>query len=481
MTCVKRSRIRRCVSVKFYALLLMLALSLFFSSTSSAATRLVVNTAPDTGQGSGGCTSVGNNCSLSRALSQANPNDTIELRVASYNANNRTYTVPKSGMIIRSQAGQKYTISNFATAGTAFTVSVGGVTFQDLILNGGNSTTTGINTSSNNLIINNLTLQNFTGNALYTSGSAAATTVQNTTIEGSDTGIYSSSQTLTVDGSTIRNNTNYGVVIDNVKRNTIQNSTITNNNRGVYWHDSIVQTDADKNQLLNTTISNNATYGVWISSSKFAYIKNCTINNNGKGIVLYGSSVSETYIQQNSIYQNSTGGQGMGIDFNDDGVTTNNGDNSETSMPNNGIDYPVINQISLSGSTLTVRGCSPSNASVELFKADSADPPSYGGNCSFTSAISCGGISCSDTNSDCSNFGQGKVYLGTFTAGSGGMQGQDNCWEAIMDITGKDIGYNDRITATTTISGKGTSEFSRRAIVVKTDRLRLIHWKEVVQ
>ncbi len=445
----------------------------FFASTSSAATRLVVNTAPDTGQGSGGCTSVGNNCSLSRALSQANPNDTIELRVASYNANGRTYTINRNNLIIRSQTGYTYTISNFAAGGTAFTVPASGVTFQNLILNGGSSTGTGISIGGNNAVINTMTLQNFTVDALNISGAAA--TVQSTTIEGSGTGIKSSSNNLTVTNSTIKNNTNYGVWFNNVKKNKIENSTIDNNNKGVYWLDSDAQNDANRNELINTTISNNATYGVWVQNSKFGNIQGSTINNNGKGVVLYGADVRLVYLTQNSIYQNGSGGQGMGIDFNNDGVTTNNGDSNEAGMPNNGVDYPVIKEASLSGDTLMLKGCTPSNATVEFFKRDNADPSSYGGNCSYTSGLSCSGLSCSDTDTDCSGFGQGKVYLGSLSAGA------DGCFSGTIDVTGKGLTTNDKITATATISGRGTSEFSRSVYSTRIGKISIIHWKEVVQ
>ena len=100
-------------------------------------------------------------------------------------------------------------------------------------------------------------------------------------------------------------------------------------------------------------------------------------------------------IEGNAIFANT----GLGIDLGNDGVTANAGSLNPL-RANSGMNFPVITQITLVGTTLNVSGyvgTAPGQAAfagvrVELFKSDN-DPSGYG---------------------------QGATYLGFLTADASG-------------------------------------------------------------
>ena len=146
----------------------------------------------------------------------------------------------------------------------------------------------------------------------------------------------------------------------------------------------------------------------------------------GDGVELRNDAGLNNAVLGNSIYSNHE----SGIDLVDDGVSLNNGARSP-SLPNYGMDYPVITSASLSGCWLTVAGYVGSapnqsafaNARVEFFK------------------------SAADTN----GYSEGQTFLGYLTSDAGGnFSGH---------LSGSGFNTGDRLTATATDSGNNTSEF----------------------
>jgi uncharacterized repeat protein (TIGR01451 family)/CSLREA domain-containing protein len=160
---------------------------------------------------------------------------------------------------------------------------------------------------------------------------------------------------------------------------------------------------------------------------------NNTISSSTTGLIAFNSGDGielTTTGNGNRIwgYQISGNG-GLGIDFNGDGVTTNNG--LVGSGPNNGMDYPIFSSATISGTTLTVAGyigAAPddpdfANARVDLYVSDS-DP---------------------------SGFGEGQSYLGFLTADANGN------FSGSLTVSG--VSPGQLISATATDTGNNTSEF----------------------
>lgn len=141
--------------------------------------------------------------------------------------------------------------------------------------------------------------------------------------------------------------------------------------------------------------------------------------NGGDGIV----TASGASASANSIYSNT----GLGIDFNDDGVTTNQNCNVGN--------FPVITSAVTDGTNITITGTlntSPSsNYTIEFFANTSCDP---------------------------SGNGEGATYLGTVDVTT------DNVCNASFNVTfTANVPVGSSITATSTpgdLGGNGTSEFS---------------------
>ena len=79
-------------------------------------------------------------------------------------------------------------------------------------------------------------------------------------------------------------------------------------------------------------------------------IRGNTIWANGSGVAISGASTGHL-VQQNSIYGNT----GLGIDLLSNGVTANDGATT-AGQPNLLMDFPVIQSVTLTGTTLTVSG-----------------------------------------------------------------------------------------------------------------------------
>jgi hypothetical protein len=212
--------------------------------------------------------------------------------------------------------------------------------------------------------------------------------------------------------------------------------------------------------------------GVQISSSGSILIDNNTFNDNNawsvgglandalirKNIITgtkktglgYGSGIRikglRNHITQNSIYQNTH----LGIDLGDDIAITANDGSVDSSLANNGMDYPIVTSALLIGNNLSVTGFVGSavgqsvfaNATLEIFKAEDD------GN-------NQGAVILGDGQSVA--HGEGKTYLGTITAAANGS------FNNTLTVTG--LALNDNITLTATDANGNTSEFSPATLV----------------
>jgi trimeric autotransporter adhesin len=291
-----------------------------------------------------------------------------------------------------------------------------------------------------------------TGNEYQANGPNTAPNSNQKSAEGDSIALWSASNTI-VENNLIANTRG-------VSSNTLDGG------KGI----ELVSTLADPtsgNSIKNNTIEGSSTAGIGLYNNA----TNNTISRNiirdtnpvnsgttyaGAGILLSASSSAlpatssitpiQNTISENSIYGNS----GLGIDLDPrnwllgDGVTANNGD-TDSAIPNIGLDYPVITSSRISNGTLTVKGYvgnqpsgSPkfANAQLEFFIADNS-PANQNGEV----LLGDGKIK---------SHGEGRTYIGTCNALA---DSTFNC-----DFS---VGFTDAvaITATTTLNGN-TSEFS---------------------
>lgn len=194
-----------------------------------------------------------------------------------------------------------------------------------------------------------------------------------------------------------------------------------------------------------------------ISNNLIAY-------NNGNGVNAWNfngvGTTKAAIISGNSIYANI----GLGIDLlgtnNIDGVTVNDSGDTDTGA-NELLNFPILSQTTLTSGNLTIKGCAPAGATVELFKAD----------------VSPGGAASTGANKfgKTQDYGEGQTYLASFVEGSASDTDAANCALAtdadgnnqtgmkafsvtIPQPTGMVSG--DMLTTTATVTGVGTSEFS---------------------
>jgi parallel beta-helix repeat protein len=188
--------------------------------------------------------------------------------------------------------------------------------------------------------------------------------------------------------------------------------------------------------------------------------KNIITQSAGAGIVVMGSQ--GITITRNSIYTNGVSGTtGLGIDLDSnsrdpnkygtaDGITANNG-SVLGSLPNKGIDYPVITSSKLVGGTLTVKGyvgdnTAASNSAFGTVKLEFFIAAADDGNQN-------GAVILGDGRSKL--HAEGQTYLGTCTTDS---NSQFSCTFSTAGTLG--LTDSTKITATATDASGNTSEFS---------------------
>jgi len=199
------------------------------------------------------------------------------------------------------------------------------------------------------------------------------------------------------------------------------------------------------------------------SGSVVQIYKNIISHSGGAGIVV--QSTNRVRITRNSIFSNGlvAGRANLGIDLrsdnpdpntlgiNLDGVTPNDGI-INSSLANNGTDYPIINSAVLIGDSLVIKGYVGSapnqsafaNSLIEVFKA--ADDGNNNGE-----------ILLGDGKSV--QHGEGQIYLGSCYADSNGNI------DCIIPNVGGKIVQGEYITTTATNSTNDTSEFSSVKVV----------------
>lgn len=228
----------------------------------------------------------------------------------------------------------------------------------------------------------------------------------------------------------------------------------------------------------NGTLTNGQTSGIRLQGSNNTIRKNIIGNNYGAGILVrYATTNTGNVITQNSIFANGTSGgsKQIGIDLvataSESGNTgtfpfvTINDENDTDSGPNNLLNFPVFESVSVSGGNLILKGCAPAGATIELFEAD----------------VSLGKSSTPGANTNSPrtlDYGEGETYLGTLTEGSGGdtdggtgcnlRDGNNQTGMARFSFSislPSGVATGDSLTATATVSGVGTSEFSPIVLV----------------
>jgi parallel beta-helix repeat protein len=339
----------------------------------------------------------------------------------------------------------------------------------------------GFNTASNN------------GEGIYLLSSADAIIRTNLIGFNGGTGILSfgNNLNLTVSGNEIRSNgitnTRDGVGLENGTKNSqaINNLIINNAANGVK-----IDKNGANSQLLvdNNTIQGSGVLGwetagiaaVDTAASKDTISRNTIAGSKGAGIWLE-TTVSNTKITQNSIYQNA----GLGIDLKGGdggtgnqtiiGTTTVNPNDGavSTSIANNGIDYPIVTASTLNSETLTVKGfvgnvgsgsTKFAGAKLEFFIADNSD------------ANQNGLVILGDGKSK--PHGEGKTYIGTCTTDANSLF---NCTFSNAGTLGLTDANN--ITATAIDALGNTSEFSAvpsiKANVLAVKRITAINGQAI--
>ncbi|WP_310394508.1 Ig-like domain-containing protein [Hymenobacter sp.] len=233
--------------------------------------------------------------------------------------------------------------------------------------------------------------------------------------------------------------------------------------------------------VTGNTISGNGTGGAETSGVR-AFGQGNTISLNvitgsaGNGVLVRAGTNAPnvqgtTFISQNSIFNNTR----LGIDLLNTGdsetagiVTLNEtgdvdgGSNGSSVIGGNGLlNFPVIAQARINGPNLLVRGYARPGARIELFAVGTADASGFGEGATYLTAIVEGN----------SNAANGAVDSDARTAAYSGLvnginQGADNTQLFVMSIPlaslpGGGSGLAGAVlSATATLAGVGTSEFS---------------------
>jgi parallel beta-helix repeat protein len=186
--------------------------------------------------------------------------------------------------------------------------------------------------------------------------------------------------------------------------------------------------------------------------------KNRISGNTEFGVILSGAKTTMT---QNSIYNNGKLGINLmgGNEPQPTGGMTLNDANDADSGPNDLLNFPILQQVTIANGNAIVRGCAPAGAVVEFFEAD----VSPGG--AATAGANRFGLS--------TDYGEGQTYLGSLVEGGAADTDNGNCNIPAHD--GNDntgmkafqfsvpapvsLAVGDYLTATATIAASGTSEF----------------------
>jgi uncharacterized repeat protein (TIGR01451 family) len=224
----------------------------------------------------------------------------------------------------------------------------------------------------------------------------------------------------------------------------------------------------ENNTVYNNGLLNAETSGMRIYGSFGNVIsKNIIRDNVGAGILIT-SDAQKHKITRNSIYNNgnvfgngaSTKSKQIGIDLLSSTDNHKTGSNPFiTTNDNNDLDnggnylmnFPVIDMVSISSGTITVKGFAPAGSTVEFFKGDfySSALMVQGKDFLFSAIEGSGG----DNDASTGSYGPGNI--------NGFNQGAENTINRFEFSATAPPGFSvgDLLTATSFVSGTGTSEF----------------------
>ena len=286
---------------------------------------------------------------------------------------------------------------------------------------------------------------------------------------GNGIGFKDSANGWTIEGNEIRGNALEKTELNGIcSRNQSAGATIRGNlivdnqGAGVDTKDSTGSNTIENNTISANGIGTVETPGIRLYGTGSTIDRNLISENYGAGVMVTKDATQNT-ISQNSIYDNGTASNQIGIDLLEGGdddkkgaapfVTLN--DPGDTDDDANGLlNFPVLETADISGSNLTITGFGRPGSVIEFFIAE-PDP---------------------------SGFGEGKTYLLTLTEGSAAdldattgsygpgpinnlNQGSDTTNRFRFQLSvppGVSIGT--WLTATATLGG-ATSEFSGNAAV----------------
>jgi uncharacterized repeat protein (TIGR01451 family) len=179
-----------------------------------------------------------------------------------------------------------------------------------------------------------------------------------------------------------------------------------------------------------------------------------SVSGSGVEAIANNATAANGTIKQNSIYANHT----IGIDLGSNGVSLNDANDADTGV-NNLLNFPQFKYVAISDTGFMLEGCAPAGSTVELFKADVSP--------SSTSGVAVG----ANKVGKLQDYGEGEVYLESFTMPATGkacslsndIDGNNSSgmlWFIYPISTYPNLSVGDYVTATATLAGSGTSEFS---------------------
>lgn len=280
---------------------------------------------------------------------------------------------------------------------------------------------------------------------------------------------------LNADGTLDRGNSSHGIDIENgVSGLSISNNTISGNG----GHGVFIITMSTNNKTFtssaltgnriglaldgSSTLANDGA-GVWIEASNGLVIggyaaseANKIAYNKGDGVAIVGASSNKNTLRRNSIYANT----GLGIDLNNDDVTTNDANDADAGYANDSLNFPVLVSARLDGANLLLKGCAPEGATLDLYEAD------------ITVGTATAGANKFGRSKD---YGEGQVFLTSLIEGAVGDSDTNAC-TLPTDVDGNvqtgmkafsfsvpmpaGVVSGDLLTATASVQNVGTSEFS---------------------
>jgi len=315
-----------------------------------------------------------------------------------------------------------------------------------------------------------------------------------------DSGVEITGGTAVIDGNYISDNTDQGIWVNGGASTLIQNNEITTNGNGA-CNDNIrvqsgtgitvsqnlindaasfgieVETGSGGVSISENTITNSGqnggncggspeNAGIFLIGDNSTITNNIIASNGGAGIILGGGNTAGNLISQNSIYANGTDSPALGIDIDasgtsGDGVTLNDSGDGDNG-PNGSLNFPIISDAFISGSSLRIRGWSRPGAIVEFFFTDINEGSAAAGDNQF-------GLT--------SDYGEGQLFIGSAAEGSisdlatgissyvdaDGNADNTNSFEFNLPLPSGTVA-GELITSTATVANS-TSEFSPFSIV----------------